>query len=275
MKNRIYIILLVVLLVITAAAAVELLIRNSGLKTDLRQKDEECRMALIEKFRSSWRVGSYAEDSMFVRSCNDILAAVSNGVGSAFSDYADVLSKETHSPKIGNCSSAENALEKVFNDSFLWRGDRLLEFEGMTALEVYLHVNFELLIHYGNLNIRNGRLETLPAKEYLALKTLNDYKNKFQKEGKTGCERLVDFYKKSLIEHIESPDGFTRIGANYMVRQNTDLANALKPGKGLSHESAMKIGRAVVQGLVRNGYTPKWLDKEFPLPEKDGKDNGN
>lgn len=269
MKNKVYLMfLLVSMLVVTIATAVMLLILNSGLKNDLRQRDEECRKTFIERFRLSWRVGSYAEDLMFVRSCNDIVAAVSNGVSSALGDYADVLSKETHSPKIGNCSSAENALEKVFNDSFLWRGSRLLEFDSISALEVYLRINFELMIHYGNLNIRNGNLETLPPKEYLALKTLNDYKKKFRNEGKPEYERLVDVYMKSLIEHIESPDGFTRICAHYMVRMNTELANAMKPGKGVNRESAMKIGRAAAQGLVRNGYTPKWLDVDFSLPPK-------
>lgn len=268
MKNKIYFMLLLVFLSVgMTAAAVVLLFLNSGLKNDLRRKDEEYRMSQIEKFRSSWRAGPYAEDLMFVRSCNDILEAVSNGVCSALSEYAGVLSREAHSPRIGNCSSAETALEKVFNDSFLWRGNRLLEFDSISSLEVYLRINFELMIHYGNLNIRNGNLESLPPKEYLALKTLNDYKKKFQQEMKTEYERLVDLCMKSLVEHIESPDGFTRICARYVVCMNTDLANAMKPGKGVNHESAMKIGRAVALGLVRNGYTPKWLDKEFPVLE--------
>lgn len=271
MKIRIHFtLLLAILLVTTIVAAVVLLIMNSGLKTELRKRDESCRVALVEKFRSSWRVGSYAEDSMFVRSCKDILSVVSNGVCSALGDYADALSGEGHSLKIGNCRSAENALETVFNDSFLWRGGRLLEFDSISALDAYFRINFELMIHYGNLDIRNGNFETLPPKESLTLKTLNDYKEKFQKEGKPECEHLVDLYLKSLIEHIESPDGFTRIGARYVVGMNTDLANAMKPGRGVNRESAVKIGRAVVQGLVRCGYTPRWLDEEFPLlPENE------
>ena len=254
-------------LVMTAVVAV-LLDLNSDLKDNLRKTDDERRKALSEKFLVSWRVGGYAEDQMFVRTCDDILSSATNGQCAAFKNYAEVLLAQTSLPKVGTCGETEEALRKPFYDSFLWRNGKLERFDALPALDIYLRINLDLMIHYGNLDIRNGKLELLPAKEYLALKTLNDYKKVFHGEGKAEFEALVDSYLKSLIAHIESPDGFTRICAQYTVQLNTDFANTEKPGKGVGHESAIKIGRAVAQGLVRSGYTPKWLDVDFPLPSK-------
>lgn len=269
MKKPFYItVSLAVFSVAMAIAVVVLLVLNSNLKDNLWKADDERRKALSEKFLVSWRVGGHAEDQMFVRTCEDIRASVTNGQCAALKDYAEVLLAQTSLPKIGTCGEAEEALRKPFYDSFLWRNGKLEGFDTLPALDTYLRINLDLMIHYGNLDIRNGKLELLPAKEYLALKTLNDYKAVFHGEGKVKFEALVDSYLKSLIAHIESPDGFTRISAHYTVQLNTDFANAARPGTGVSRESAIKIGRAVAQGLVRSGYTPKWLDVDFPLLSK-------
>lgn len=266
MKNRLCLGMVAASVAMTVSSLV-LFCKNAALRSEMSQKEKEWRLMLSEKFRVSWHVGGYAEDLMFVHSCNDILNSVSNRQCVALGEYAEVLSRLCCFPRIGNCADAENALRKTFLDSFLWRGEQLKDFEGPAALEIFLRVNLDLMIHYGNLDIRNGDLEAVPAKEYLALKTLNDYKRKFQREEKREFVSVVDSFLKLLIDRIESSDGFTRVGAHYMVQLNTDMANAMKHGMGVSHESGMRIGRAIAQGLVRCGYTPKWLDKDFPLPK--------
>ncbi len=268
MKNKILVGMSVALFSAVAATVV-LSYLNAGLRRDLRQKNDMLRGATIEKFRRSWPVGTYAEDLMFVRSCNEILSVVSNGQCAALNDYALTLLRLPHLPETGSCRDAENALRKSFYDAFLWRGDRLLEFDSVQALDVYFRVNLDLMIHYANLDIREGRFEVLPAKECLALKTLTDYTKKFKAEGKVEFQQTTAAYLSTLTEHIESSDGFTRRCAHYTVGLNTDLANVIRPGTGISGESGLKLGRAIAQGLVNCGYTPKWLDKEFPLPTED------
>lgn len=266
MKNGSYFALfLVAFSVGLIAMAVLLQLSNHRLRADLKQKCEECKKAVTGSSYMDVHAGTYAEDLMFIRSCNDILAVVSNGRCAALRDYADVISRSGTLPRIGCCGKVEGALAETFYDSFLRRNTHFKKFENLVALESYLRINFDLMVHYGGLDIRNGDWEVLSAKEYLALKTLNYYKRKFQDERNAEFEHAVDSCLKLLIEHIESPYGFTRISARHMIWMNTDLANAMKPGKGVSRESAMKIGRAVAQGLVRCGYTPKWLDEEFPI----------
>ncbi len=64
--------------------------------------------------------------------------------------------------------------------------------------------------------------------------------------------------------HIESPEGFTRIGLRGLVRQRTELDEAVRPGSGVSQNAVIEFCRGMSMGLVRCGYMPKWLDEEFP-----------
>lgn len=254
-------------LLISAVSAVVLWRTSNRLRRELSYKDEIQKRIALENFRKSWTVGPYAEDRMFVRSCSEILSVVSNGQCSALNDYASALLRLESMPKEGGCGDAENAMQKVFHDGFLWRNGALAEFCDARSLDSYLRVNFDLMIHYANLDIRNGNIAVVPAKEYLTLKTLKEYSEKFKAEDNHEFEMIVSGYLDLLITHIESPYGFTRRCAHYLVSENTELANALRPGKGVCKESAINLGRAVAQGLVNCGYKPKWLDEDFPLPE--------
>ena len=78
-------------------------------------------------------------------------------------------------------------------------------------------------------------------------------------------KRFVDIENmEKAIEQIESANGLTRQAARYAVKQNTVLAEAISPARGSSHEKAIRCARASAIGLIKSGYTPKWLDEEFP-----------
>lgn len=271
MKTKLCISLFGVLLVISVVAAIGLK-RNIDLRHDICLKDEMLRKATVENIRKSWHTCTYAEDLMFIRSCSDIVSVVTNGQCTALKDYARAILQLSRAPSVRNCHDAESSLRKIFYDEFLWRNDSMSEFDGVCALDSYLRINFELMVHYANLDIRAGNFEVLPAKEYLALKTLKDYGRKFRADGNVEFERVANKYLDALIDHIESSDGYTRRCAHYTVALNTVLADAISPGRGVSNVSGLRLGRSIAQGLVKCGYTPKWLDKEFPVLDEKSDD---
>ena len=129
-------------------------------------------------------------------------------------------------------------------------------------------------MYYGRLHMREKLFEFPISMEYLTFLRFRKYKEKFHSEGKKDLEQVAQRFMDLWIAHIESPEGFTRIGVRGMIKQQTELVDAARPGCGMSKKGAVSLCRAMSMGLVRCGYTPKWLDKDFPLPEKDGNGDG-
>ena len=122
---------------------------------------------------------------------------------------------------------------------------------------------------FGRSCFRGKEFEIPICIEYLTFLRFRKYKEKFHAEGKKDLEQVAQRFMDLWIAHIESPEGFTRIGLRGLIRQRTELDEAVRPGSGVSHEDVIEFGRGVTMGLVRCGYTPKWLDKDFPpLPEE-------
>ena len=152
----------------------------------------------------------------------------------------------------------------AFDDAFL-RAERLLDFEDVGEFERFAWVNTEVSMYYGRLYLRGRNFEILTCIEELTFLRFRKYKEKFLAEGKKDLEQVAQRFMDLWIAHIESPEGFTRIGLRGLIRQRTELDEAVRPGSGVSHEDVIEFGRGMTMGLVRCGYTPKWLDKEFPL----------
>lgn len=159
-------------------------------------------------------------------------------------------------------------LRLVFDDSFL-RNERLHDFENPEEFKRFAWVNTEVSMFYGRMYIRGKEFRIPISIEYLTFLRFRKYKEKFHAEGKNDLEQVAQRFMDLWIAHIESPEGFTRIGLRSLVRQRTELDEAIRPGGGVSHEDVIEFGRGMTRGLISCGYTPKWLDKEFPpLEEK-------
>ena len=155
-----------------------------------------------------------------------------------------------------------------FDDTFLRTG-RLLDFEDVGEFERFAWANTEMSMYYGRLYIREKNFEVLTCIEELTFLRFRKYREKFHAEGKKDLEQVAQRFVDLWIAHIESPEGFTRIGTRGMIKQQTELVDAARPGCGMSQKGAISLGRAMSMGIVRCGYTPKWLDKDFPpLPEE-------
>ena len=154
-------------------------------------------------------------------------------------------------------------LRFAFDDSFL-RAKRLLDFNNVDEFECFAWANTDVAMFYGRLYERSRKFEMLTCIEELSFLRFKSYREKFHAEGRKDLEQTAKRFMDLWVAHIESPEGFTRIGIRGMIKQQTELVDAARPGCGMSQEGAISLGRAMSIGLVRCGYTPKWLDEEFP-----------
>ena len=180
----------------------------------------------------------------------------------------DLIALRTALSFCNNCPiEVERILLSPFNRSFL-RTDILQDFERVEDFVRFSWVNTEVSMFFGMLYARGREFDVLTCLEELSFLRFRKYKEKFHTEGKKDLEQMAQRFMDLWIAHIESPEGFTRIGLRALVRKGTELSEAMRPGSGLPQKSVIEFGRGMARGLIRCGYTPKWLDKDFPpLPE--------
>ena len=181
----------------------------------------------------------------------------------------DLIALRTALPLCNNCPiEIEKILLSPFNRSFL-RTDTLQEFTRVEDFECFAWANIEVAMFFGRSCFREKSFEIPISIEYLTFLRFRKYKEKFHAEGKNDLEQKAQRFVDLWIAHIESPESFTRIGLRALIRQRTELDEAVRPGSGVSQKAVIEFGRGMARGLVRCGYTPKWLDKDFPpLPEE-------
>ena len=180
----------------------------------------------------------------------------------------DLIALRTALSFCNNCPiEVERILLSPFNRSFL-RTDILQDFERVEDFVRFSWANTEVSMFFGMLYARGREFDVLTCLEELSFLRFRKYKEKFHTEGKKDLEQMAQRFMDLWIAHIESPEGFTRIGLRALVRKGTELSEAMRPGSGLPQKSVIEFGRGMARGLIRCGYTPKWLDKDFPpLPE--------
>ena len=154
-------------------------------------------------------------------------------------------------------------IQNSFGRRFIWSVEQR-PFATSEAFERFARMNIDLALFYGNVNIRRKNFEQASLIEYKTLVQFKAYEGSFQKSGRPELAETARHFIELWIEQIESANGLTRQAARYAVKQNTVLAEAISPGRGSSHEKAIRCARASAIGLIKSGYTPKWLDVEFP-----------
>lgn len=150
----------------------------------------------------------------------------------------------------------------------IWRGDWVLnsgikEFASEEEFDRQMKRSLAIAKLYGEFLVASGRIadEILVMIDWIALKRLQTYRDEFKRGGKNDCVQAAERLLADWIGQIESKNGFTRA---YMRAQKVCLGHFLKTGE-LSEEKLVQYVRDYVQPLRdRCGYTPKWLDEEFP-----------
>ena len=252
-----------ILLIVVAAAAATLAVVQTSRISDLKE-----RVAAVEHKRFNLLM------EMLWSGKGETIEVVGVNPESAYRKAADayqsrdLIALRTALYMLPAHPDTKMPLRLAFDDSFL-RTERLLDFEDAEEFERFAWANTETSAFYGGLYLREKRFEMSLCVEYLTFLRFRKYKEKFHAVGKNDLEQVALRFMDLWIAHIESPEGFTRRAVRGMIRQQTELVDAHRPGCGMSQKGAISLGRAMSMGIVRCGYTPKWLDKDFPpLPEE-------
>ena len=258
-------ILMVVVALATATFAVVQTSRISGLKERVAAAEKKRLDLLMEMFWSG------KSETIEVVGVNPEFAY--RKAADAY-QARDLIALRTALPLCNNCPiEIEKILLSPFNRSFL-RTDTLQEFARVEDFECFAWANIEVAMFFGRSCFRVKSFEIPICFEYLTFLRFRKYREKFHAEGKKDLEQMAQRFMDLWIAHIESPEGFTRIGVRALIRQRTELDEALRPGSGVSQKAVIEFGRGMTRGLIRCGYTPKWLDKDFPALLEDGTTKG-
>jgi len=238
----------------------------NDMKERVRVVEESRRRICVSLYRASSGPATYAEKMLFKSVCDVVMTVGADASSAGLVEYHDFLVQHGPNVAAGDVESLGDAMRKTFHQSFLF-AEGLRGFESASDFDNFAHVNFSLAMYYGEQDIRRGQFESLTAIEYLAYEKFKGYEEQFRTEGRTDLMRIASDFLRRIIEHIESQGGFTRQAARHMVLLNTEYAEVMRSGGGLSKGSAIRLGRAYVNGLVNVGYKPKWLDVEYPCPD--------
>ena len=142
--------------------------------------------------------------------------------------------------------------------------ESLFEFSSGLDFERFGRANMEIVRYFGNLYLRRGGdCELLFVYDSQTLKQLMRYKDMFHAKDMLDCERAADMLIAEWVEQIESKDGFTR---RYMWFQVDLQWPRYHEGK-MTIDELSKLVKSYADGLIRLGYTPKWLSEFDDLTE--------
>ena len=210
--------------------------------------------------------------------------AESNELAHAFMEIAEVYANGSLSalrermadvpPIITNvarsvCIEVQRPLCTLFDDSFsivrqvrvngkvvsLKSNER--EFFDVKEFDDFAKRNIETTLFLGETELKRGASSGyLVYLDKQVLRSFNAYREKFRSEGKTELAVRADEFYRQWCERVESENGFTRSYARFQL--------GLQMSGGKTKAQAAAFARSCVAGIVRCGYTPKWLDAEFP-----------
>ena len=140
----------------------------------------------------------------------------------------------------------------------------------------YVNLNVAAAIFLGNAYARQKSFEFSAHVECNTLQRLKQYEAKFDKEGKTDLKAIATKALSFWIAWIESPNGFTRQYARWLIFANFEYARRVKPELALTHEKAMNLAYNYAKiFLSKSGYTPSWLSEFQVKEDKDATTSGS
>lgn len=170
---------------------------------------------------------------------------------------------------------AINPFCTAFMDEVLWKSGGFSEsqpfpvFGNAQELFAYLRVNTDVALFLGRTFIKRKEwIHPIDFLESAALMQLGRYRRMYLHEGKIDHVEVVDRFTREWQQHIESEDGFTRqymwhVVDRYVYEREHREVSWKRHGLDtcLSKEQIFRIARSEAEGLIKLGYTPKWLDE--------------
>lgn len=206
----------------------------------------------------------------YVSIAEEIVMAYSNGQVSVMQELVGRFPKEFYRLR------GDDLVKVILPVNRLWfhecgRIDRCREFATPVEFERQMGMCLALTKLYGKLIVDSGETAVgeLVTFDVTILKQSQEYSDKFKREDKNEYLKASERLIAEWIEQIESERGFTR---EYARSQKRGLWRLVESGE--TTEEVLMTNVRIFPLLLKErcGYTPKWLDAEFPLPSKDGKD---
>lgn len=140
----------------------------------------------------------------------------------------------------------------------------LKEFATSRDFTQYCRINIEFALFLGNVFLMREDYESpMSQLDFRVLRVLLRYKDDFHAKGRTDLEQTVDGFISEWESQIESENGFTR---QYMWYQ-VDLQWACYNNGDWTLDQLSDWTKRYAKGLIRLGYTPKWLSEFDDLSE--------
>jgi hypothetical protein len=128
-----------------------------------------------------------------------------------------------------------------------------LEFADVDSLDVYLESSIELTIFLGNIALKRMDFGAMvDIYDWLVLRRLLQYKNKYHDQGDERFEACVDKFIEEWHRQIESENGFTRQSMWFQV----DLQWPLYYEGTWTLEKLTSRVKECADPLIKLGYTP-------------------
>lgn len=277
MKKRKVMIRLVcfVALVALALVSASLFSETRRLRRQIQQMEEERNQAVIAEFRRDWRLLPEEEKARIVGIYKEIAQAYANR--DVVSMYMGMLKL----PQINNQQTwqwgpdVDRSFSVAFKKAF-FLAEKLSDFDSPKQFAEYVRLNVAAALFLGNAYARQRSFEFSAHVECNTLQRLKQYEAKFDKEGKTELKGIATKALSFWIAWIESPNGFTRQYAYWLIRANSDYVRLVKPEFAFTREKAMKHAYICAKlFLSKSGYAPSWLS-EFQVKEnKDASTSGS
>jgi len=163
--------------------------------------------------------------------------------------------------------SLEQALVRVFEDSS-FRTNGVYRFSSGEELDGFLQFHLEAAVFLGQLRLHSrGYGYEASQVEGLVLRSLKTYRDHYVKINRPDLREVVCRHLEHWLHLIESEDGVARLAARRLLAYELERVKIIGD---ITHEDAVRAARSHAQGLIQCGYTPRWLDAEFPLPSASG-----
>ena len=258
-----------------ALAVVLLISETRQLRRQIQHMEEERNQAVIAEFSRDWRSIPEDEKARIVGIYKEVVQAYANR------DAVAMHMAMLKLPHVNNQQTwqwgpdVDRSFNTAFKRAFLFSG-KLSDFDSAKQFVEYVELNIAAAIFLGNAYARQRSFEFSANVECNTLQRLKQYEAKFDKEGKTELKAIASKALSFWIDWIESPNGFTRQFAHWLVFANFEYARLVKPELALTREKAMEGAyKCAKLFLSKSGYTPSWLS-EFQVKEnKDAPTSGS
>ena len=250
-----------VVLVALSLAAALLFFETRRLREQIQLMEGERDQAVLAEFRRDWRSLPEGEKARVVGIYNEVAQAYANRDARAMHMAMLKLPQINDQQTWQWAPDVDSSFYAAFTKTFLF-ARKPSDFDSPEQFAEYLQLNIEAALFLGGAYARRQYFESSSHAEYRTLYCLRQYEAKFDKEGKSEMKEIATKALSFWIAWIESPNGFTRQCAHWMVRANSDYARLVKPELALTREKAMSNAYAYAKTVLsRSGYTPSWLSE--------------